>query len=163
MRLSLHELTIGSGESAGGAEHLRPRPAAPQPAAARACFHLRAHRHRVATPPHRLFPASPRRPARTRGAGRPASSRHPEPTRCHPGAAGRTTLRPRAPLWAAALAPSPCENRAREREEGKKRVGADVDTLTCGAHVGLTVRQLPGRKKPESKLLRELVCMSFVS
>ncbi|KAF2930158.1 hypothetical protein DAI22_05g111800 [Oryza sativa Japonica Group] len=73
---------------------LSTRPRVATPTAARAYFHLLTHRRgaclrparrrrRVATrptPPHCPFPASPRRPTRTRGLGKPASLRRPEHT-----------------------------------------------------------------------------------
>nr|ABG66190.1 hypothetical protein LOC_Os10g37079 [Oryza sativa Japonica Group] len=56
------------------------------------------------------------------------------------------------------------EQRARRRKKGEKqrkrksgkKAGADMDTLTCGTHVGPTLTQPPRRIKPESKPLKEL-------
>nr|BAC15507.1 hypothetical protein [Oryza sativa Japonica Group] len=109
------------------------------------------HGHRATVRGGGVAPPASRRSSaitdRTRGTRRPASSRRPEPARRHRGAAvaGRTTLRPRAP-------PPVREQRARgrkerEREE-KKREGADVVSMTCGAHVGPTLSQPPPHIQP---------------
>ena len=53
--------------------------------------------------------------------------------------------------------------RDEEGREERKREDADVATLTCGAHVGLTLSQLPHRIKPESKPLRASVMIDVTT
>ncbi|EEC84964.1 hypothetical protein OsI_32202 [Oryza sativa Indica Group] len=53
--------------------------------------------------------------------------------------------------------------RDEEGREERKREDADVATLTCGAHVGPTLSQLPHRIKPESKPLRASVMIDVTT
>uniref|UniRef100_A0A0E0PLX8 NAD(+) kinase n=1 Tax=Oryza rufipogon TaxID=4529 RepID=A0A0E0PLX8_ORYRU len=152
MRLSLHERVprideINDGIKLATAPPLAPlptRPRAAPPTATRAPLLRRRPPPALASTsaPIAAAPAcarpvaavSPRHPAACflpRPAGQPArGEREGRLARAALSPrAGRTTLRRRAPLWAAALAPSLCESREREEGEKQRRRRGEKDTL----------------------------------
>jgi hypothetical protein len=71
------------------------------------------------------------------------------------GAALRLSRFAPAAAFARCLRPPACRDSEREMRKGEKR-GREERRLTCGAHVGPTLTQLPRGIKPGSKPLRDL-------
>ncbi len=109
---------------------------------------LRRPRASPPPPPQLFTPSAPRGP-------------RPLPPRSAPARLARRQRRRRA--WrdpSAGLPKSQRRRRVIEMRKGERGRGereeADVATLTCGAHVGPTLTQLPRRIKPGSKLPKDL-------